>query len=78
MVKVMKTYLEIMVNSDGEKASVITEKLLEMGFESGFGQHDFVYNWKKEVVMSQLLFFIDQVQHKLEGCNVLLNFQTIR
>ena len=74
----MKTYLEVILSSEWEKASIVTERLLDMGFESGFGQHDFVYNWKKEVVMSQLLYFIDQVQHKLKGCNVSLKFQTIR
>jgi len=73
----METQLEVIVSSDGEKASVITSKLIEMGFEPGYGQHDFVYIWKKDVVLSQLLHFIDQVQDKLRGCQVLLQFETI-
>ena len=73
----MKTYLEVMISSNGAKASDITSKLIEMGFETGYGQHDFVYTWKKDVVMSQLLHFIDQVQEKLKDANVFLKFQTI-
>ena len=73
----MKTYLELTLSSDGEKASVITSKLIDIGFKPGYGQHDFVYEWKKDVVMSQLLYFIDQVQDKLKDSKVLLKFQTI-
>jgi hypothetical protein len=73
----MKTYLEVTVSSEGEKASVITSKLIEMGFETGYGQHDFIYKWKKDVVLSQLLYFIDQVQERLKGSHVLLKFETV-
>ena len=73
----MKTYLEIILSSEGEKASVITSKLVELGFEPGYGQNDFVYTWKKEVVLSKVLYFIDSVQDKLKGSKVYLKFQTI-
>jgi hypothetical protein len=73
----MKTYLEVTVSSDGEKASIITSKLIEIGFETGYGQHDFIYNWKKEPVLPELLKFIDQIQGKLKGSNVLLKFETV-
>ena len=73
----MKTYLTVSVSSEGEKASVITSKLIEMGFETGYGKHDFIYTWKKDVVISQVLHFIDQVQNKLKGSQTLLKFETI-
>jgi hypothetical protein len=43
----MKTYVEIIVSTEGEKASIITDKFFEMGFKTTFGEHDFVFNWKK-------------------------------
>lgn len=73
----MKTYVEVIISSEGDKASSITSKLIEMGFETGYGQHDFIYTWKKEVVLPQLLHFIDTVQEKLKGTHVMLKFETV-
>jgi hypothetical protein len=73
----MKTYVEVSLTSEGEKASVITEKLLEMKLEISFGQHDFVYNWKYKATFSEVLRFIDRVQSKLKGSGVILKFTTI-
>jgi hypothetical protein len=42
----MKTYIEILHSADGEKVSVIFEKMRGMGFEPALGEHEFVYNWK--------------------------------
>ena len=74
----MKTYVEVLVNADGEKASVISEKLLEIGLKPAIGQHDFVYNWKDDVTLSEVLKFVDRVQSKLKGTGAILNFSTIR
>jgi hypothetical protein len=40
----MKTYIEVLISADGEKASLISEKLFDMGLKPSFGEHDFVYN----------------------------------
>jgi len=74
----MKTCVEVFVNADGEKASVITERLLDMGLKSAIGEHDFVYRWKDDVVLNEVLRFVDQVQSKLNGTGVVLKFRTIR
>ena len=74
----MKTYVEVYVSADGEKASIISEKLLEFGLKPTIGEHDFVYNWKEEVPLSEVLIFIDRVQAKLKGTGAILNFSTIR
>ena len=73
----MKTYLEVFLNADGEKASLITEKLLDLGFKTSFGQHDFVYCWKNDVTLNEVLRFIDSVQKKLKGTKAVLKFTTI-
>jgi len=74
----MKTYVEVLVSADGEKASVITERLLEMGLKTSIGEHDFVYNWKDIVSISEVLNFVDRVQSKLKGTGAILNFITLK
>ena len=74
----MKTYIEVLVSADGEKASLISEKLFDMGLKPSFGEHDFVYNWKDEVVLPEVLNFVDQIQSKLKGTGAILKFTTIR
>ena len=73
----MKTYVEVIVSSEGEKASVITDMFFAMGFKTTFGQHDFVFNWKEKVTLPEILRFVDDVQQKLIGTKVLLKFTTI-
>ncbi|UCG68068.1 MAG: hypothetical protein JSV09_09535 [Thermoplasmata archaeon] len=74
----MKTYIEVFVSTDGEKGSVITKKLIEMGLSSSIGEHDFEYKWKKNVTLPEVLRFVDDVQAKLRGTGTILKFTTIR
>ncbi len=74
----MKTYIEVYVAADGEKGSVITQKLAEMGLKSSFGEHDFEYKWKDKVTLPEVLRFVDDVQSKLKGTGAILKFATIR
>lgn len=74
----MKTYVEVMVSTEGEKASVISQKLLEMGLQPSIGEHDFVYEWKQSVQVKDVLDFVDRVQARLKGTGAILNFTTIR
>jgi hypothetical protein len=74
----MKTYIEVFVSADGEKGSQITQKLTEMGLETGFGQHDFQYTWKENVTLPEVLRFVDSVQAKLKDTGAILKFTTIR
>ena len=73
----MRTYVELLVNADGEKVSVITDKLFDMGLKTTFGQHDLVYRWKDKVTLIEVLRFIDNVQSKLKGTGAILKFTTI-
>ena len=57
----------------------VTDILIDMGFKSTLGSHDFVYDWKsKDITPSQVIDFVDQVQMKLKGKNVLLQFATVK
>jgi hypothetical protein len=70
--------VEVYISADGEKASIITEKLLNIGLKPTIGEHDFVHNWKENATISEVLKFIDNVQAKLKGTGAILNFSTIR
>ena len=74
----MKTYVEVFVSVDGERASVITERLLEMGLKPAIGEHDFVYSWNEKATLSEVLKFVDGVQAKLKGSGAILKFSTFR
>ena len=72
----MRTFVVVTVSSEGSSASQVTNKLIDMGFESTLGNHDFVYNWDKNVEPEAVIRFVDDVQKKLQGMNVLLQFVT--
>ena len=70
----MKTYMSIMISSDGSLASEITDILTDLGFKTHFGSHDFVYDWKdQQVTISDVQKFIDEVQNELRGMDVKFN-----
>ncbi len=74
----MKTYVEILHSADGEKVSVIFEKMRDMGFEPSLGEHEFVYSWKKKITLPEVIRFLDGVVSKLRGTKAILKFTTIR
>ncbi len=75
----MKTYLSVMISSEGALASEITAKLKELGFETSLGSHDFVYTWKeKDIAPAQVINFVDRVQRKLNGMGVRFSTTTIK
>ena len=74
----LRTYLTVTLSSEGGKASVITEQLAELGFETTLGSHDFVYDWKdKTISADQVINFIDKIQARLKGMQVLISATTI-
>ena len=76
MIDIMRTFVMITFSSEGGSASQVVNKLIDMGFEATFGNHDFVYNWDKNASQDSVISLIDQVQKKLKGMNVQLQFAT--
>ncbi len=72
----MRTFVVVTFSSEGGSASQVTNKLIDMGLETTLGNHDFVYNWDKNVEPGAVIKFIDDVQKKLQSMNVLLQFAT--
>jgi hypothetical protein len=74
----METYIDIFLNADGEKASIIDKKLIDMGLKPTIGDHDFVYDWGKSVDSSEVVSLVDKIQSNLKGSGAILKFTTIR
>ncbi len=74
----METYVDVFMNVDGEKASVIHNKLLKMGLKPTIGEHDFIYNWNGIVSIEEEIKLIDRIQEELKGTGVILKFKTMR
>ena len=74
----METFVDVYLSVDGEKGSVIFNKLNEIGLKSYIGEHDFVYDWKGIATISDELKLVDKIQSLLKGTGVMLKFTTIR
>jgi hypothetical protein len=74
----LETFVDVYMHVDGEKGSVIFNKLNEIGLKYYIGEHDFVYDWKGIAAISDELKLIDKIQLQLKGTGVLLKFTTIR
>jgi hypothetical protein len=74
----METYVDIFLNTDGEKASLIGEKLLKIGLKSSMGEHDYIYDWKRIVAPSEIIELAEKIQTELKGTGVFIKLYTIR
>jgi hypothetical protein len=74
----METFVDVFMNADGEKASIIFDRLKRMGLKDHMGEHDFIYDWKGIVTITEELTLIDRIQEKLKGTGVILKFTTFR
>jgi hypothetical protein len=74
----METYIDLFIPTEGEKASSINKKLIEIGLKPTIGEHDYVYNWNGIVTIEEELKFIDNVQEKLKDTGAILKFKTLR
>ena len=77
-VKNMKTYIQIMFNSEGAAPSEIKNQLLNMGFKATKGNYDFVFDWRKEKAdINELIFFADKVHTALKDSKVYFDIETV-
>ncbi len=75
----MKTFVDVFIPADGEKCSVIVQRLLEMGLNPALGTHDFVYEWEDPIpTISQVCEMVDAAQERLSGTGAVLRFTSQR
>jgi len=78
MVDTMKTYLQIMFNSEGALPSEVKDSLLNLGFKATKGNYDFVYDWGTESIeVDELVYFADKVHASLKNNKVFFNIETL-
>jgi len=73
---VMKTYLTVWFNTNGERTSEVTSRLMSMGFRPVKGKHDYAYDWQKNASVDEAISLADQVHSTLRGCNVTFKLET--
>ena len=73
----MRTFVVVTLSSEGASATQVTNKLMDLGFKTMLGSHDFVYYWDEDdVTPENVIQFVDKVQTELKGMNVFLQFAT--
>ncbi len=72
----MRTFVMVTFSSEGGAASQVVNRLVDLGFETTYGAQDFVYNWDKKASQDDVIKLIDNVQKRLKGMNVQLQFAT--
>ncbi len=73
----MKSYLIIWFSSEGGRPSEINQRLMSLGFKPLQGTYDFIYEWRKNVEVEEILHFGDKVQMTLQGLNVMFKLETV-
>lgn len=73
----VKTYLSIWFNTNGEKPSEVMKKLETLGFKASRGNYDHVYDWGKVVETDDILRMSDSLQKTLKGSQVLFKLETM-
>jgi hypothetical protein len=73
----MKTYLTLFFSTNGTKPSEVTKLLERMGFEATHGPYDFVYDWKSDSIVEDVVEFADRVKVLLESHNVVFKMETV-
>ena len=74
----MHTYASVILNSEGAKASEVTKAFKELGFTTTLGTYDFSYDWgKHDVTPEEVIDFVEKVQEKLRGKQVMITISTI-
>lgn len=69
----MRTYVRIIFNTEGATPEEVIAKMREIGFEESFGMHDFVYKWKSNVTLQEVVSMISRMHKALKGTH--LNYE---
>lgn len=55
----------------------VVERLRSLGFKPMMGQHDHVYDWKRDISMDEVIGIGNAVHRTLKGFKVLYKMETI-
>ena len=74
----METYIDVYIYADGENASNIYKKIMNMGLKPAIGKHDFVKEWEGIISIDKVANFANEVQSELKGTGAYLKFTSDR
>jgi hypothetical protein len=57
-------------STDGASPEEIIDTMRQLGFEPSLGMHDFVYKWKHNVELKQVLELISKMHAALKGTKI--------
>lgn len=66
----MRTYVRMVFNTEGAHPKEIVDIMRSIGFEEALGMHDFVYKWKRNVDVMDVLELIARMHTALKGKNI--------
>jgi len=72
----VKTYLTIWFYSEGASPLEVVDRLRSLGFKPLKGYHDHVYDWKKNVDLTDILELANKVHETLKGLKVFYKIET--
>jgi hypothetical protein len=73
----MKTYVNVIFNSEGANPVEVVERLRSLGFKPLRGVHDHVYDWgNKKAELEDILRIASSVHETLRGLKVLYKLET--
>lgn len=73
----MKTYLTLILYSEGANPIEIVERLRSLGFKPVTGVHDHVYDWgRRRVELEDILQIASSVHETLKGLKVFYRLET--
>ena len=73
----VKTYLTLILYSEGANPIEIVERLRSLGFEPVTGVHDHVYDWgRRRVELEDILQIASSVHETLKGLKVFYRLET--
>ncbi len=73
----MKTYLKLAFHSEGEKPSIIVDRLCNLGFRPTQGNYDLVYDWDTEATIKDIIWFGDKIHSTLKGAKCTFELETV-
>jgi len=73
----VKTYLTLILYSEGANPIEIVDRLRSLGFEPITGVHDHVYDWgRRRVELEDILQIASSVHETLKGLKVFYRLET--
>ena len=73
----IQTNLFIFFSSEGDKPTVVTQKLAMIGFVPNKGSVDYIYVWQKRPTLDELIALADRITEVLKGSKVSFNIETV-